>query len=68
VLRVIFLFASPADLLTGAELVQIEVESPRTKSALAQFAGIWAEDDTLDEFVVTMEAYRHNVDADEGQP
>jgi hypothetical protein len=57
-----------ANLLANAELIRMEVESPRPKSTLAQFAGMWAEDDTYDEFVAAMEAYRHDVDADEYQP
>lgn len=56
------------NLLARAELIRIEVKPPRTRSALAQFAGIWAEDDTFDEFVAAMESYRHDVDTDEYQP
>jgi hypothetical protein len=56
------------DLLAQAEIVQLDVDAPSTSSALARFAGMWAQDETLDEFVVAMEAYRREVDTDESQP
>ena len=54
-------------MLSEAELVQIEIEPSRPKAALAQFAGMWAEDDTFDEFVATMETHRHGLNRDEHQ-
>jgi hypothetical protein len=56
------------DLLAEAELIQIEIEPPHARSALLQFAGMWAEDDTFDEFVAAMETHRHDVNIDERQP
>jgi hypothetical protein len=53
------------DLLAEAELIQIEIEPPRARSALLQFAGMWAEDDTFDEFVAAMGAYRRDVDTEQ---
>ena len=44
--------------------IQVKVRSPRPRSTLAQFAGMWAEDDTYDEFVAAIKAYRHDVDAE----
>ncbi|MEA3339536.1 MAG: hypothetical protein U9R15_06165 [Chloroflexota bacterium] len=54
-------------LLSEAELVRIEIESPHPRSALAQFAGMWVEDDTFDEFVAAMELHRQGVNRDERQ-
>ncbi len=56
------------DLLAEWELIQVEIEAPSPKSPLLQFAGMWAEDETFEEFVDAMESYRCRVNADENQP
>lgn len=56
-----------AGLLAEAEIVRIEIEPPRVVPTLTQFAGMWAADDTFDEFKAAMETYRQTVDADEAQ-
>jgi len=59
---------SLAELLAHAEIVQVEIETHPSFSALAQFAGMWSGDETFDEFVAAMKANRHQVNADESQP
>ena len=59
---------SLVDLLTGAEIVQLDVESEGASSTLAQFAGMWADDETFDQFIAVIESNRRQVDGDESQP
>lgn len=59
---------SLVDLLAGAEIVQLDVETRPACSTLAQFVGMWADDDTFDQFIALMETNRRQVDADESQP
>jgi hypothetical protein len=56
------------DLLAESEIVQLNVDVPQASAVLAAFAGMWADDDTFDEFVEMMEANRRQVDVDEAQP
>ena len=56
------------DLLAEAEIVQLDVKVRPASSSLAQFVGMWAEDETFDRFVALMETNRREVDADESQP
>ena len=59
---------SLVDLLTEAEIVQLDVEMRPASSTLAHFVGMWADDETFDRFVALMETNRRQVDADESQP
>lgn len=59
---------SLVDLLAEAEIVQLDVEMRPASSILAQFVGMWADDETFDQFVAVMETNRRQVDADESQP
>jgi hypothetical protein len=59
---------SLVDLLAEAEIVQLDVEMRPASSSLAQFVGMWADDETFDQFVALMETNRRQVDADESQP
>ena len=54
-----------ADFVSEGELVRIEVESTTAVRSLRDFAGMWADDDTFDEFVDAMKAYRKEVEATE---
>jgi len=55
-------------MLSEAELVRIEIEpSHPPEAGLVQLAGMWADDDTFDEFVAAMETHRHDVNRDERQ-
>lgn len=56
------------DLLAEAEIVQLDVDVRAESSALAEFSGMWANDETFAEFVAAMEANRRQIDADEHQP
>ncbi len=56
------------DLLAEGEIVQLNIELRPTSSALGRFAGMWADDETFDEFVAAMETNRRQIDADESQP
>jgi hypothetical protein len=56
------------DLLAEGEIVQLDVETRPASSSLAQFVGMWADDETFDQFVALIETNRREVDADEGQP
>ena len=53
------------EFVSEGELVKIEVETSSTAHSLRDFAGMWAEDDTFDEFVEAMKSYRREVDASE---
>lgn len=59
---------SLVDLLSEAEIIQLDVEMRPSSSTLTQFAGMWADDETFDQFVAVMEDTRRQVDADESQP
>ena len=59
---------SLVDLLAEAEIIQLDVETRPASSTLAQFVGMWADDETFDQFVALMETNRRQVDADESQP
>lgn len=55
-----------ASLISNGELVRIEVDSGSTAHrSIRDFGGMWAKDDTFDEFVEAISAYRQEVDADE---
>ena len=54
-----------ADFVSEGELVRIEVESTTLVRSLRDFAGMWADDDTFDEFVDAMKTYRKEVEANE---
>lgn len=56
------------DLLAEAEIVQLDIDLQTAPSAWARFAGIWADDETFDDFLALMQANRRQVDADESQP
>ena len=56
------------DLLAEAEIVQLDIETQPASSGLAQFVGMWADDETFDQFVALMETNRRQVDVDESQP
>ena len=56
------------DLLAEGEIVQLDVEMRPASSTLAQFVGMWADDETFEQFVAAMETNRRQVDADESQP
>ena len=59
---------SLVDLLAKGEIVEVDVELRPTSSSLARFAGMWADDETFDEFTAIMEANRREADSDESQP
>jgi hypothetical protein len=59
---------SLVDLLAEAEIIQLDVETRPASSTLAQFVGMWADDETFDQFIAVMETNRRQVDADESQP
>jgi hypothetical protein len=59
---------SLVDLLAEAEIMQLDVEMRPTSSTLAQLAGVWADDETFDQFIAMMEANRRQVDSDASQP
>lgn len=54
-----------AEFVSDGELVKIEVETSSPARSLRDFAGMWADDDTFDEFVAAMKSYRQEVDASE---
>ena len=54
-----------ADFVSEGELVKIEVESTSPVRSLRDFAGMWADDDTFDEFVDAIQTYRKELDASE---
>jgi len=50
------------------EIVQIEIDAPQARRSPADFAGMWADDETYDEFLAAVDAYRQSVDSDPTQP
>lgn len=56
--------AAAASFIGQGELVQIEVGSRPPTS----FAGMWADDETFEEFEAAVEAHRREIDADATQP
>lgn len=57
-----------AEFVSDGELVKIEVETSSQNRPLRDFVGMWADDDTFDEFVEAMKSYRREVDASETAP
>lgn len=60
--------AAAAQVVAEGELVQIEVTPPTLARPLSAFVGMWAEDETFDEFISAMAAHRREIDADTIQP
>jgi len=60
--------AAAAKFIAEGELVQIEVGPPTPARPLSSFAGMWADDETFDEFAEAMAAYRKEIEADAAQP
>ena len=54
--------AAMADLLSDGELIQIDLPV-LTHPALTHFVGMWANDETFDDFTIAMKSYRHEADA-----
>ena len=59
---------SLANLLSQAEIVQVEVDAEPKPSSLAQFAGMWADDQTWNSFVAAMQARWREIELGESQP
>ena len=59
--------AAAADLLTQGDLVRIEISPPVSPPPLVSFAGMWADDDTFDDFTAAMAEYRRDLDAESRQ-
>jgi len=57
-----------ATLLSRSEIVQVEVDADLTRSGLARFAGMWADDEAWPDFVEMMEAHRREIELDASQP
>ena len=56
------------DIIAQGFLVSVETdETERHKKPLSSFAGMWAKDETFDQFVAAMQAYRDEIDADPDQ-
>ena len=60
--------AAAAKFVAEGELVQIEVAPLTPARPLSAFVGIWADDETFDEFVSAMATYRRDIEADPTQP
>ena len=56
-----------AHLISEGELVRIEVAPLAPPRPLASFAGMWSDDETFDEFVAAVAAYRQEVNAEASQ-
>lgn len=50
--------AAASQMISEAEIVQIELGAPRTKQPLQSFAGMWRSDETFDDFKAAMADYR----------
>lgn len=55
--------AAAANYLAEGELVRIEIAPLISPRPLISFAGMWADDETFDDFVVAMASYRQQADA-----
>lgn len=55
--------AAAASYLAKGELIRIEIAPLTPPRPLISFAGMWADDETFDDFVVAMAAYRRQADA-----
>jgi hypothetical protein len=54
--------------MADSEIVQIEVGKPTIASRpLASFAGMWADDETFDDFALAMKQYRAVLNSDSAQ-
>ena len=60
--------AAAAKFISGADLVEIEIKSSAPTRSLHDFVGMWADDETFDEFVEAMNTYRQEAEMDEPQP
>ena len=54
--------------ISEGELVQMKIESSSLTRSLRDFAGMWADDETFDEFVEAMNTFRQEADADKTAP
>jgi hypothetical protein len=54
--------AAAAELFSGGDVVEIEVRSSAPTRSLRDFVGMWADDETFDEFVEAMNTYRQEVE------
>ena len=54
-----------AHFVSEGELVKIEIESTAPARSLRDFAGMWADDDTFDDFIDAIQTYRKELDASE---
>ena len=57
-----------SSLVADGEIVQIEIPRRSHLASVASFVGMWAEDETFEEFVEAMAAYRREIDSDPAQP
>ncbi len=44
------------------------ISARKNAKPLSVFAGMWTNDETFDEFVASMQAYRERIEADASQP
>jgi predicted RNase H-like HicB family nuclease len=50
--------------LAQGKIVHLEIEPPNAPHPLQQFAGMWKDDDSFDDFLSDMATYRQQVDAE----
>lgn len=60
--------AAASQMVSEADIVQIELGAPRPKQPFQGFAGMWRSDETFDDFKTAMADYRRQVDADATVP
>lgn len=54
--------AAMADLLSGGELIQIDLPI-LAHPVLTNFVGMWSDDETFDDFTIAMKSYRHEAES-----
>ena len=57
-----------AAFISEGELVEIEIKPSAPTRSLHDFVGMWADDETFDEFVQAMNIYRQQAETDEPRP
>ena len=57
-----------SSLVAEGEIVRLEIPRGSRRASSTSFVGMWADDETFDEFVDAMAAYRREIDSDSDQP
>ena len=61
-------YSAAADFIAEGELIRIEIAPRVPPRPLKSFAGMWANDETFEDFVTAINDYRRELESDPSQP